>query len=118
MRPADRRGSAPPRREILEEPQHPDELAASPPAGLGLLQAPRRTPKQTGRLHPLQGAGEVQRPGLALQEPQVMDPVEDRLMPAPAAAMLGDHAGRRIDADGVDPGPERDPVVGVPAGTE
>ena len=38
----------------------------------------RRTPKQTGSSQPSSGRGEVQRPGLALQQGQVVDRVEDR----------------------------------------
>ena len=45
-----------------------------------------------------------------------MDPIEGRPIPAPFAAMLGDPLAAAFDADRIDPGAERDPLVGIPDG--
>ena len=72
----------------------------------------RRTPKQTGSSQPSSGRREVQRPGLALQQGQVVHRVVEDLLAAPAPAVARHDAVADDDPDGVHRADDRDPVVG------
>src|SRR5262245_48706579 len=62
-------------RRALQQPQHLDELPR-PLARQLSLQPPPQYPEAVGQLPALQRPGEVQGPGLAFQEGQVMDRIE------------------------------------------
>ena len=87
-----------PRAGPLQEPEHLDEPPRPRPAELGLEPAAEHA--EADRQFPaLQRCREVQRPGLALEQGQVVDRVVGDPLAAPAPPVLGHHAVPGDDPD-------------------
>ena len=89
-------------RGVLQEPQHLDELAGAPVPEIG-LQAPAQGGEASRQLPVLERPGEVDGTGLSLQEGQVVNGIEGRVLLAPVTAVPGDDLGPARDGDVFDP---------------
>jgi hypothetical protein len=99
-------------RRVLKEPQHLDELTGAGVSEIA-FQSPAQRGEAAGQLPVLEGTGEVDGTGLALQEGQVVQRIEGGVLFAPVPAVPCHDAGPTGDGDVVDAAEDGHLVVGI-----
>ena len=97
---------------VLEQPQHLDELTGARVPEIG-FQAPAQGGEASGQLPVLERSGEVDGPGLSLQQGQVVQRVKGRVLVAPVPRVPGDDVGPARDGDVLDAAHHGHFVMGI-----